>query len=74
MACGISVPRPGIEPVPPAVEAQSLNHWTTREAPLFISFYYLLFIWLQQVLIVLHSFLLVVSRLLSSYGLQALGP
>ena len=23
--------RPGIEPVPPAVEAQGLNHWTTRE-------------------------------------------
>ena len=22
-----------IEPVPPAVEAQSLNHWTTREVP-----------------------------------------
>ena len=30
-ACGISVPRPGIEPMPPAVEARSLNHWTTRE-------------------------------------------
>ena len=29
--CGISVPRPGIEPVPPAVEAQSLNHGITRE-------------------------------------------
>ena len=22
---------PGIEPTPPGVEAQSLNHWTTRE-------------------------------------------
>ena len=32
-ACGILVPRPGIEPMPPAVEAQSLNHWTTREVP-----------------------------------------
>ena len=32
-ACGISVPRPGIEPVPPAVEAQTLNHWTAREVP-----------------------------------------
>ena len=31
VACGILVPRPGIEPVPPAVEAQSLNHWTARE-------------------------------------------
>ena len=32
-ACGILVPRPGIEPVPLAVEAWSLNHWTTREVP-----------------------------------------
>ena len=32
-ACGILAPRPGMEPVPPAVEAQSLNHWTTREVP-----------------------------------------
>ena len=24
-------PRPGIEPMPPAVEARSLNHWATRE-------------------------------------------
>ena len=23
----------GIEPVPPAVEAQGLNHWTAREVP-----------------------------------------
>ena len=27
-------PHPGTEPVLPAVEAQSLNHWTTREVPL----------------------------------------
>ena len=33
VACGILVPGPGIEPVPPTVEAQSLNHWTTREVP-----------------------------------------
>ena len=32
-SCWILVPWPGIEPVPPAVEAQSLNHWTTREIP-----------------------------------------
>ena len=31
MVCGILVPGPGIEPVPPAVETQSLNYWTTRE-------------------------------------------
>ena len=37
MACRISVPRPGIESTPPAVEAQSLNSLrvpgTTREVP-----------------------------------------
>ena len=27
----VELPWPGIEPMPPAVEAQSLNHWTTRE-------------------------------------------
>ena len=32
-ACGILVPRPGMEPAPPAVEARGLNHWTTREVP-----------------------------------------
>ena len=32
-ACRILVPWPGIEPMPPAVEAQSLNHWTAREVP-----------------------------------------
>ena len=25
------LPRPGIKPMPPAVEARSLNHWTARE-------------------------------------------
>ena len=32
-ACRILVPRPGIKPMPPAVEAQSLHHCTTREVP-----------------------------------------
>ena len=32
-ACGILVTRPGIEPMSPAVEAQSPNHWTAREVP-----------------------------------------
>ena len=32
-ACGTLVPRPGIKRMPPAVEAQSLNHWTAREVP-----------------------------------------
>ena len=27
------VPRPGIEPWPPALRAQSLSRWTTREVP-----------------------------------------
>ena len=33
MACGILVPWPGIEPMSLALEAWSLNHWTTREVP-----------------------------------------
>ena len=33
MACRILIPQPGIEPMLPAVEAQSPNHWTTREVP-----------------------------------------
>ena len=33
MACGISFPWPGIEPVLPATEEQSANHWTAREFP-----------------------------------------
>ena len=31
VAHGILVPQPGIEPMPPALEVWSLNHWTTRE-------------------------------------------
>ena len=31
VARGILVPRPGIEPVPPALEARSFNHWIARE-------------------------------------------
>ena len=34
-ACGILVPGLGIEPVPSAVEAQSLNPWTAREVLIF---------------------------------------
>ena len=34
-SCGMwdFVSRPGMEPVPPALEAWNLNHWTTREIP-----------------------------------------
>ena len=31
VACGILVPWAGIKSRPPAVEAQSPNHWTARE-------------------------------------------
>ena len=33
VTCGILVPQLGIEPLPPALEGQSPNHWTLREAP-----------------------------------------
>ena len=43
-ACKILVPWPGIKPSLPAVDAQSPNHWTTREASLIqclnITFHY----------------------------------
>ena len=32
-ACVISVPQPGIEPIPPTSEVQGLNHWNAREIP-----------------------------------------
>ena len=32
-ACRILIPPSGMEPVPPAVRAQSPNHWTAREFP-----------------------------------------
>ena len=32
-ACGILVPRPGMELAPPAVALLSLNHYTPREVP-----------------------------------------
>ena len=38
MAFGILVPRPEIEPVPPAVEARIPNHWTAREFPYILLF------------------------------------
>ena len=31
IACGILVTRSGAEPMPPALESQSLNHWANRE-------------------------------------------
>ena len=38
MACRILVPKPGTEPMSPALTAQSLNHWTTREVSLAVIF------------------------------------
>ena len=32
------VPQPGVEPESPAVETQSLNHWTAKEVPPCITF------------------------------------
>ena len=31
-ACGILVPWPGVEPAPPALEVQSLKHWTAKKS------------------------------------------
>lgn len=31
-ACGILIPRPGTESVPPTLDAWGLNHWTTRHS------------------------------------------
>ena len=39
IACGILVPWPGVEPVPPKVEAQRLNHWTAKEVPKYLYFW-----------------------------------
>ena len=33
-ACEILVSQPGIEHTPPALEAQSPNHWSTKEVPM----------------------------------------
>ena len=33
VVCGVLVPWPGMEPIPAALEAQSLNHWTSKEVP-----------------------------------------
>ena len=40
LSCGMwgLVPPPGIKPQPPALRAQSLSHWTTREIPWYFIF------------------------------------
>ena len=39
MACRLLGPQLGMEPMPSAVEAWSLNHWTTREVPEFLKWF-----------------------------------
>ena len=58
MTCRILVPQPGIEPTPPAVEAQSLHHWTTREVPRRLCFLICIYvyIWLCWVLVAARGF------------------
>ena len=38
IAWHLKIPQTGVEPVPPEVEAQSLNHWAAREVPWFLIF------------------------------------
>ena len=38
-ACRVLVPQQGIKPASPALEAQSLNRWTTKEVPAKSVFY-----------------------------------
>ena len=47
MAYGILVPQQGIKAMSPAMEMQSLNHWTTREVPSYASLekYYTFFLY-----------------------------
>ena len=56
------VPQPGIEPLPPVLEASSLNHWTTREVspPLF----FLISGISLWIILLYHQWLLVFSKVL----------
>ena len=38
--CEILIPRPGIKPVPPALGAWSLNHWTARKVPSLLQYHW----------------------------------
>ena len=42
------VPQPGIEPWSPALETQSLSHWTTRESLLYVICYTFFFLTLAS--------------------------
>ena len=54
LACGILVPWPGIKPTPPALEAQSLNHWTNREVPIIIFLKYALSLFAPSWTLIIH--------------------
>ena len=57
-ACRVLAPQPGIEPRPSAFGAQSLNHWTARESPFWLSISNTLFLqWMPLVYTNLISFL-----------------
>ena len=43
-ACGIFSSQPGIKPVPPELEVQSLNHWIATEVPISFCFWCGLFV------------------------------
>ena len=82
-ACEISVPWPGIQPEPPALEAQSLNHWTTREVILLfvfcstylsLNFYSSDFFWANQIFYwLVHILLTCYTSLNCPYIVQSRG-
>ena len=55
VACGILVPRPGIESKPLAVKAPSPNQWTTRDFLKTVFFRFLSFSLFQSVISVSHT-------------------
>ena len=69
VACGILVPRQGIKPMPPALEAWGLNHWTARvvHSSSFLN------ILLEQSAILNTVDSLFHEKLLSSLGFNILG-
>ena len=83
-ACGILVPTPGIKAVPPAVEAQSLNHWTAREVPLESNFkilfciktsliYYYFSLFFFVIYLFIYLFLAVLSLLCCVWAFSSCG-
>ena len=53
------------EPTPPGLEAQSLNHWTTREVPIYLTLKKIIYyFWLCRAFVAVWAF--------SSWGKQGL--